>query len=177
MQKLRPEPMSDLCIIGKILRPYGLRGKVCVKPITSFVERFKKLRRVYVGPDPLNVEELFILKVDLRDKDVIIKFKDVKDRTQAELLAGRFIYIPENELVKLPEDTYYVHDLIGLKVFDTNGKKIGIIADVWLLPANDVYVVESKGREILIPAITDVVKHVDIKKRRMIIELIDGLIE
>ncbi|CUS99266.1 ribosome maturation factor RimM [Candidatus Chrysopegis kryptomonas] len=168
--------MGDLCIIGKILRPYGLRGQVCVKPITDFVERFKKLKRVYVGDNPVEVEEHQVVSSFLRDEDVILKFKGVNDRTSAESFSGKFIYIPEEELVPLPEDSFYVHDLIGLKVYDTNGNKIGVITDVWLLPANDVYVVESKGKEILIPAIKDVVKEVDLEKKMMIIELIEGLI-
>jgi len=70
-----------------------------------------------------------------------------------------------------------VHDLIGLKVCDVNGNKIGVITDVWLLPANDVYVVESKGKEILIPAISDVVKKVDLENKMVIIELMEGLID
>jgi 16S rRNA processing protein RimM len=169
--------MGDLCIIGKILRPYGLKGQVCVKPITDFVERFKKLRRVYVGDNPVEVDEHLVVGAFLRDEDIILKFKGVNDRTSAESFSGKFIYIPEEELMPLPEGSFYVHDLIGLKVFDTNGRKIGIIADVWLLPANDVYVVESKGKEILIPAIADVVKKIDLEKKVVIIEPIEGLIE
>ncbi|CUU06587.1 16S rRNA processing protein RimM [Candidatus Kryptobacter tengchongensis] len=169
--------MGDLCIIGKILRPYGLKGQVCVKPITDFIERFKKLKRVYIGDNPIEVDEYYIVSSFLRNEDVILKFKNVNDRTTAESFCGKFVYIPEEELIPLPEDSYYVHDLIGLKVFDTNGNKIGVITDVWLLPANDVYVVESKGKEILIPAISDVVKKVDLEKKMVIIELMEGLIE
>ena len=169
--------MSDLCIIGKITRAYGLGGKVCVKPITSFVERFEKLKRVYIGKDPINVTEVNVSKVTIRDKDIVVKFKGFEDRNKAESVVGMFIYIPEDELVELPEDSFYVHDLIGLKVFDTHGNKLGVISDVWLLPANDVYVVESKGKEILIPAIADVVKEVDLEKRRMVVELLEGLID
>lgn len=169
--------MSDLCIIGKILGPYGLKGFLRVKPITDFIERFKKLKRVYVGDNPIEVEELYVVDSFLRNEDVILKFKHVNDRNSAELLCGKFIYIPEEELVPLPEGFYYVHDLIGLKVFDVNGRKIGVITDVWLLPANDVYVVESKGKEILIPAISDVVKRIDLEKRMIVIEPMEGLIE
>ena len=127
--------MGDLCIIGKILGPYGLKGKVCVKPITDFVERFKKLKRVYIGDNPIEVEEHYVVSSFLRDDDVILQFRNVNDRTAAESFSGKFIYIPEEELVPLPEDSYYVHDLIGLKVCDVNGNKIGVITDVWLLPA------------------------------------------
>jgi len=169
--------MGDLCIIGKILGPYGLKGNVCVKPITDFVERFKKLKRVYIGDNPIEVEEHYVVSSFLRDDDVILQFRNVNDRTAAESFSGKFIYIPEEELVPLPEDSYYVHDLIGLKVCDVNGNKIGVITDVWLLPANDVYVVESKGKEILIPAISDVVKKVDLENKMVIIELMEGLID
>lgn len=169
--------MGDLCIIGKILGAYGLKGKVCVKPITDFVERFKKLNRVYIGDNPIEVEEHYVVNAFLRDNDVILQFKDVNDRTAAESFSGKFIYIPEEELVPLPEGSYYVHDLIGLKVYDVKGNKIGVITDVWLLPANDVYVVEAKGKEILIPAINDVVKKVDLENKMVIIEPMEGLID
>ncbi len=169
--------MGDLCIIGKILGPYGLKGQVCVKPITDFVERFKKLKRVYIGDNPVEVEEYYVVSSFLRHENVILKFKNVNDRTTAESFSGKFIYIPEEELVSLPDGFYYVHDLIGLKVYDVNGNKIGMITDVWLLPANDVYVVESKGKEVLIPAISDVVKKVDLEKKMVIIELMEGLID
>lgn len=169
--------MGDLCIIGKILRPYGLKGQICVKPITDFVNRFKKLKRVYVGDNPIEVEEHYIVSSFLHNEEVILKFKNINDRTAAELFSGKFIYIPEEELLPLPEGFYYVHDLIGLKVYDVNGRKIGVITDVWLLPANDVYVVESKGKEILIPAISEVVKKVDLENKMVIIEPMEGLIE
>ncbi|MEN3038865.1 MAG: ribosome maturation factor RimM [Candidatus Kryptonium sp.] len=169
--------MGDLCIIGKILRPYGLKGQICVKPITDFVNRFKKLKRVYVGDNPIEVEEHYIVSSSLRNEEIILKFKNINDRTTAESFSGKFIYIPEEELLPLPEGYYYVHDLIGLKVYDVNGKKIGIITDVWLLPANDVYVVESKGKEILIPAISEVVKKVDLENKMIIIDPMEGLIE
>ncbi|MCX7761563.1 MAG: ribosome maturation factor RimM [Candidatus Kryptonium sp.] len=169
--------MGDLCIIGKILRPYGLKGQICVKPITDFVNRFKKLKRVYVGDNPIEVEEHYIVSSFLHNEEVILKFKNINDRTAAESFSGKFIYIPEEELLPLPEGFYYVHDLIGLKVYDVNGRKIGVITDVWLLPANDVYVVESKGKEILIPAISEVVKKVDLENKMVIIEPMEGLIE
>ncbi|MCS7229078.1 MAG: ribosome maturation factor RimM [Candidatus Kryptonium sp.] len=169
--------MGDLCIIGKVLRPYGLKGQICVKPITDFVNRFKKLKRVYVGDNPIEVEEHYIVSSFLHNEEVILKFKNINDRTAAESFSGKFIYIPEEELLPLPEGFYYVHDLIGLKVYDVNGRKIGVITDVWLLPANDVYVVESKGKEILIPAISEVVKKVDLENKMVIIEPMEGLIE
>lgn len=94
--------MSDLCIIGKILGAYGLKGQVCVKPITDFVERFKKLKRVYVGDNPVEVEEYYVASSLLRHENVILKFKNVNDRTTAESFSGKFIYIPRKSSSHCP---------------------------------------------------------------------------
>ena len=85
--------------------------------------------------------------------------------------------IHRDECLELSEDTYYIFELIGLEVITTEGESIGFIEDVYDLPANDVYVVKEKAREILIPAVKEIVKKVDIEKREIVIEPIEGLLE
>ena len=113
-------------------------------------------------------------------KDVVIaKLKGVDDRTGAENLKESDVFITEEELRSLPEDTFYIRDLIGCVVKDQqSGQVIGTISDVFQNTAQDLYQVElEKGGQALIPAVEQFVKSVDINERIVIVDLIPGLVE
>lgn len=161
--------------IGKIVRAHGLRGEVSAAVLTEFPERFDTTEWVYVG----NETEATAYRLESyrwHQANVLLTLAGVTDRTQAEALRGQFVQIPLAEAVALPEGSYYLYQLIGLKVQTTGGEFLGTISDVMETGANDVYIVEQNGREILLPAIPNVVKSVDLAQRVMLVEVIDGLI-
>lgn len=171
----RNTAMSDEFIrIGKILKSQGHRGAVRVLPLTDFPERFQDMKQVRVKLQDGRVEYT-IEEIKPHGKFLTIKFKEIIDMDAAEKLRGGYLEVTRQELVPLDEDNYYIFDIVGLSVFDHAETFLGKVTDVLQTGANDVYVVETGGRPLLIPAIKQVVREIDLPGRRMLVELPEGL--
>ncbi len=164
--------------IGKIVNAVALRGEVKIYHYSDYKERFEDFDSIIVegrkGSKEYEIENIRY------QKDVVIaKLKGVDDRTGAENLKESDVFITEEELRSLPEDTFYIRDLIGCVVKDQqSGQVIGTISDVFQNTAQDLYQVElEKGGQALIPAVEQFVKSVDINERTVIVDLIPGLVE
>jgi 16S rRNA processing protein RimM len=168
---------NDLYLIGTISKSHGINGEVRVLPETSFIKRFNGLVYVFIGSNPSQTKRYSIEYVKIQGKWIILKLSGVSDCSAADALAGQRLYVTEDQVVELPKHTYFVHDVIGLSVFDEGGRHLGNIEDVMTLPANDVYVLRMEQREVLIPAIKSVVKEIDLKGRKMVIHALDGLLD
>ncbi|WKV09150.1 ribosome maturation factor RimM [Thermoanaerobacterium sp. CMT5567-10] len=166
--------MDDYLSVGKITSAYGVNGEVKVFPLTDHLDRFYDLDYVYIfeetGKASLNIESVRFIK-----NLVIVKFKEINDRNEAEKLRGKLIKITRDNAVKLDDDEYFIKDLLNMKVYTDDQKELGILKDVLKTGANDVYVVKTDDRDILIPAIKGVIKKVDIKERKMTVHLLEGL--
>ena len=163
-------------IVGKVLKPKGLKGELKVEIITSFPEHFQELAEVSVK-NGLEWQTYSLKAVRLGDRFAFIKLAGIDSIEQAEMLRNQFLYISEADLTYLDEDEFYVHDLIGLSVCDEQGNELGSIVDVESYNSNDVYVLEgTDGKEYLLPAAKDFVLAVDIKSKKMTIRLVEGLL-
>jgi 16S rRNA processing protein RimM len=169
------QPELRYLAIGRVIRAHGLRGEVSVAVLTDFPERFKTTEWVYLGNE-FEATPYRLQSFRWHKQNVLLTLEGVTNRTQAELLRGQLVQVPLEEAVLLPDGSYYLYQLIGLKVEDTSGKFLGTIKAVLETGANDVYVVEHEGQELLLPAIPDVVKNVDIAAGIMVVHLMDGLI-
>lgn len=164
-------------IIGKVLKPKGLKGELKVEIITSFPEHFLDLKEVNIKND-LNWKTYPVAAASLRDRFAFLKLKGIDSIKSAEALRNQFLYISEQDLTALAENEFYQHDLVGLQVFDEQDNLLGEIIDVESYAANDVYVLKDpQGKEHLLPAIEDVIRSVDIARGKMIICKLDGLME
>ena len=157
--------------MGRILAPWGIRGEVKVEVVTDFPERLAPQKVVYLNTRPLEIESCRPHKQHL-----VVKLATINRVEDAEKLRGQDLTIPRSELYPLPEGQYYTFQLIGLKVVTTEGETLGRITDIMATASNDVYIVEGERGEILIPAIEDVVKSIDLEKGKMVIEAIEGLL-
>jgi 16S rRNA processing protein RimM len=163
--------------VGLITTPHGLRGELKVELHTDFPERFAPGVVVYLGTDLVKTT---ITAARPHQGQYLLQFKGVDDRTQADALRGIWIFVPEEEAVDLDEDTYFVHDIIGLSVQTVSGELLGTVEQVLFTGANDVYVVATPGenrREILLPAIDEVIKKVDLDNGILVVELLPGLLD
>ena len=141
--------------------------------MTDFPDRFSRLQKVYLGPEAVP----FALKgVRLHKGAALLKLEGCHDRTAVEKLRGQLVQIPIEEAVPLEQDEYYEHQIVGLAVWTAGGDYLGTMDEVISTGSNDVYVVQSEGREILIPAIEDVVLEINLAQGRMVVELMEGLI-
>ncbi len=134
------------------------------------------LKQVKVKCPDGRVLELDIEKVAIQPQHILIKFRQISTREQADQLAGSEILIDRSQCLPLEKDSYYYFDLIGARVVTTKGEEIGVLEEIMDLPANDVYVVRKQTREVLIPAIAEVIKKVDIENAVIVIEPMDGLL-
>ncbi len=164
-------------LVGKVLKPRGLSGELKVSIITSFPNHFKQLQTLFIQNErqwlPYHIEQ-----VRFSDKFVYLRFAGIQTVEQAALLRNKELYIRAEHLQKLKEGEYYIHDLIGLPVFNEENQLLGSITDVENFGGNDVYELElTNGERHLIPAIRDVVKAIDIENKRMTIHVMEGLLE
>jgi len=159
-------------IIGRVRKPWGYRGQVKVEILTDFPQRFSPTQTVYVGDEdrPFTVES-----VQLRKSVVVLKLKGCESQGDAEAMRGKYLWIPLEEAMPLEEGAYYLHEIVGLKVWTTQGEYLGEVKDILFTAGNDVYVVQGDGGEILIPAISSVVKEVNRAEGKLVIEPMEGL--
>ncbi len=108
-------------------------------------------------------------------RGIRLSLEDVNSRNDAEELVGSFLFVSESDRVPLATGSYFVEELIGLRVIDEEGADVGMVKEVMKMPAQDVYVVELDGKEIMIPAVREFVLRVDIPQKVMVVKLLEGL--
>ena len=168
--------MYDYLQIGKIINTHGVTGEVKVIPLTDDPARFKKLKWVYIEKNN-SLEKINIKGVKFFKNTVIAKLEGIDDLEAAAKLKEHFILVDREHAVSLPEDTFFICDIIGAKVFDESGELLGELVNVLETGSNDVYVVKSPdNKEILIPALKSVVKSVSVKDGRIDVVLPEGLL-
>lgn len=165
--------------VGRIVGAHGLNGELRMELHTDFPERFAPGVELWMGADLA----LYTVTSAREHKGMILLCVDgVDDRDSAEALRGEWLFIPEDAAMALPEGEYWVHDIIGLAVVDESGAALGRVTDVLQTGANDVYIVApaenvNRGRELLIPAIAEVVQAVDVPGGLLTIRIVPGLID
>ena len=162
--------------IGQIVNTNGLKGVVKVNPFTDDISKFEDLKYVYIQLKN-ELKKVKIEQVRYNKNQVLVKLEGIDSIEEAEKYRNFYLKTEKESQEDLGEDTYYIVDLIGLDVYSDKNEYLGKIEDVFPTGSNDVYVVKDNlGKQILIPAIADVVKEVDLKNKKMIINLIPGLI-
>lgn len=167
----------SLIAIGKIIKAHGIRGDLVILPMTNNPARFKKLKNVFVGATQSSVRETSVSDVAVESRGVRLRLDVASDRTAAELLVGCLLFVDEKDAIRLPKGTYFVHDIIGLNAVDETGATIGVVKDVLKYPANDVYVLDKDGKEILLPAVKEFIRRIDLASGTMHVKLIEGMLD
>ena len=162
--------------VGRIINTHGIKGELKVFPLTDNLDRFDDLKVAYLGD---NKEKVEIEQVKYYKGLAIIKFKEFDNINQVMKFKDDFLYIDAEDKVELPEDHYFIFDIVDCNVYDTEGRKIGVVTDVLQYTSNDVYVVKDmeKNKEYLIPAVKKFVVDIDIENKKIIIDPIEGMIE
>ena len=162
--------------VGQIINTHGIKGELRIFPLTDDIKRFEKLDNIYMGDNKI---EYNIKGVKYVNNLVILKLEGLDNINDVLKYKQEYIYIDEEEKLELPEDHYFIFDIVGCKVFDLDDNEIGEIKDVITYSSNDVYVVKDKekNKEHLIPAKKQFVKSIDIEDKIIIIDPIEGMIE
>jgi 16S rRNA processing protein RimM len=165
-----------LIVIGKIVGCFGVKGYLKVLPATHSVERFTGLSSLCVGdPDgeflPAPVEDVIV-----RLPHVLIKLAAFPDRTEAEKAVGKFLFVEESQVAPPPPGSYFIHDIIGCEVRTAGGKMVGVVEDVYKLPAQDVWAIRTDHALVLFPVVKEFVERVDIGQKQIVIRPPEGLL-
>jgi 16S rRNA processing protein RimM len=178
-QSRRVQPASgtagdELLAVGLISRAHGVRGEVSVQPLSEVEARFQAGSVLLLGP--AGQKPLTVKSARPHRHRLLVKFEEVGDREAAESLRGRVLLVRKQDAPPLSPDRYWVHQVVGIEVVTESGRSLGKVREVLHNPANDVWLVEDCGREILIPALRDVVADVDPAARRAVIRETPGLL-
>lgn len=166
-------------LLGRVLRPHGIRGELRIEVITAYPERIVPSMSVYIGSDPQEAAAAVkyeVVKVRTHQQYLILQLVGIADRTAADRLRQQYVMIPLEDAIPLEEGEFYLYQVIGLPVYTVDDEYLGEVVEVLETGANDVYVIQGPRGEVLLPAIDECVIAVDIKTRKMTVNLMDGLL-
>ena len=166
-----PEPRY--LAIARISKPWGVRGEMKLEVLTGFPEKLDRLARVYVGPDAAPHQ---VARFRWHSGDLVLQLADVRDRDAADALRGQLVQVAREDAAPLEPGQYYEHQIVGLNVITTEGKELGQVVEVLTTGANDVYVVQGRRGEVLLPARVEVVRKIDLDAGTMTVTLLPGLL-
>lgn len=163
--------------VGRISKSVGLKGELSVVMLTDTAERFGKLKSVWIGTDEARAVKHAVLSVRATHSAVVLKLKGIESRTSADERRGQLLFVPPKDAVVPRKGSYFIHDIVGMSVVTESGEEVGTVQEVMQLPAHDVWVVAAGEKEILIPAIKEVIRSVDVERRTVVIRPLEGLLE
>lgn len=167
--------MEEYFEIGQIVNTNGLKGVIKVKPFTDDIKEFESFKSIYIQKKN-ELIEFKIEKVGYVKNMVLLKLQGIDDINEAEKYRNLYLKVERKTLPKLPENSYYIADLQGCDVVTGEGALLGKVDDIFSTGSNDVYVVKDElGKQILLPAIKEVIKEVDIPNKKIIVKLLEGL--
>ena len=167
--------MTDELEIGQIVNTFGIKGMVKVKPFSDRLERFFSLKKVYIKTTKKK-EEYEIEEVKEHKEMILIKFKGVDTQEEANLLRNSYLVVDRKDQEPLEEGTYYIVDMIGLEVYTDTKEFLGVLDEIFNTGSNDIYVVkDQQGKQILLPAIKEVIQEIDLEGKKIIVHLLPGL--
>ena len=155
---------DDLRTVGMITGMHGLQGALKLYPLSDFPERFSALETVFLKRGDLVIGQAHVKRVRFAAEQIYITLREVSSREDAEALRGAEICVRESERWILPENSFYVSDLIGCEVRGDDGTKIGILRNV-IGGSQDILEIAREKGEFLVPFVEDWVGHINLTER------------
>ena len=167
-----PDTPDDAVVVGRVIRSHGLDGSLRIQSLSDNPTRFQAGSTLTIAGQARTVASCH----HLPDGHALLRLEGLNDPYAARRLSGEWLIAPTESEPQLPEGEYYHYQLVGLTVITDRGENLGTIQEVLETGSNDVYVVTSdSGEEVLLPAIEQVVKEIDLASGEMLVHLIDGL--
>lgn len=159
-------------VIARVLAPHGVRGELKCAVLTDVPRRFATTKQVYLGP---HYDCFQVVRARLQGHNVLLQLDGITTREAAERWRNALVEVPATERAPLPRGSYYWQDVIGLAVVTDEGERLGRVREILQTGANDVYVVDTEPGELLLPAIKDVVRRVDVAGGELVVHLMEGM--
>jgi 16S rRNA processing protein RimM len=166
--------VPEYLTIARIATPHGIRGELKIRLETDFTERFRQPLTVYIGPQHLRHE---LQSYRPHKGHGILKLEGLDSRDEAEALRGLEIQVPIAEAMPLAPGQYYEYQLEGLAVSTEEGEDLGVVAEILQTGGNAVLIARGRRGEVLIPALRDVMREVDLEEGRLVVRLPRGLLD
>ena len=163
--------------VGIIRKAHGVRGEASIEPWTDSADRFEELKSVtLVSPDDALTRELRVESVRAHGERALMKFAGIDTPEEVQTLHNWTIEIPADQARALDEDEYFLHDLIGLTLFDAEGRQRGVVTDTYEGGGGILlHVKRADGKEFDVPFAADLCTEIDVAGRRMVVALPEGL--
>ena len=171
------EERKDLILIGHVIRPHGVTGLLRIVSYAQSRETFLEAGSVFLKTDKNELYEKEVDSIQPHRSLFLLRLSGLDSVEQAEAFRGAEILVPKDSLKKTDEDEFFWHELLGMEVYLTTGEYLGVVREILPTGSNDVYLVEHEGKEFLIPAIHQVVREIDVSRKRMIVLPIKGLLD
>ena len=174
MSGVSPE---DLVLVGSVLRPHGVKGLLRIRSYAQSEKTFLNAGTVFLKTHLGETREHGVLSVSPHQRIFLLKLKGLGSLEEAETYRGAAIFVKRGSLSRESDEEYFWHEIIGLQVYLKSGEYLGTIREVFPTGSNDVFVLREGSAEILIPATHDVVREIDLERKRMIIDAMEGMLE
>jgi len=170
-----PKDEPVFVIIGKFRRPHGIRGEIVMTVLTDFPELVKPGQRIFAGEQH---QPYVINSTRWHGDDMLVSLVELPDRTAVEIFRNIMVYMKGDNVPELPKGDFYTHQLVGMEVITDQGLVLGRLKEIIITGANDVYLIEpAEGKDILIPAIDQVVLDINQEERKILVHIIPGLLD
>lgn len=166
---------DDLLEIGEIVRPHGVKGRIKAKSYLVSKDVIDQLDEVFIRRSEEQAVRFRIKTLQAVRKTLLLEMEGVEDADAAARLVGCQILVSPDKLAKLPDDEYYWHELVGLQVITETAQNLGTIASIIPGENHDVYICAGHEREIMLPAVGEVIRKVDVAAGVMVVRLLKGL--
>lgn len=169
--------MKDYYYLGKITKKYSFKGEVLLKIDTDQPGYYKKIKSLFIyKKDKLNLHKIDVIRFH-KDKVLRIKFHDINSELEANSIVNCEIYLPLNSLPILKGNKFYYHDVINYLVVDENFGEVGKIKNIKENISQDLFVIDYKSNDVLIPIHDEFIINVDRDKKQIIVKTPEGLID
>jgi 16S rRNA processing protein RimM len=159
-------------ILGRVVKPYGLRGEVKMACFADSWGPFRALSRVWVGPSEGPFQPLRLERAREQERAVVLKLAGVETPEAAAGLVGHEVTVPRADAPSLPDGVFYHYDILGLEVVEGE-RSLGVVREILEMPAHDVYVVQGPLGEWMLPATRAHIRRIDLVTGR--IEISPGM--
>lgn len=164
----------DFVTVGRIQRPFGVKGEVKVRPLSDVPDRLETLSKVSLVAKDGKTMDTSVTGVRRAGSEFIVRFAGLTTPEAAKLWCGGLIQVTRETVPAPPVGHYYECDLVGLIIQNDRGQRIGIVEEIWELPAHHVFVIRDGEEETLVPAVREWVTRVDLEKRLITVRMMDS---
>lgn len=172
---MQPNTAWPVVVVARILKPHGLRGEVVLESFTDVKGRIETTPAFLLIERGVPLRELRVESRRFFRGRHVLRFQGIETLTEAEKIRGMELAVPESEIGALPQDHYFLHQLVGLKARLKDGRELGVVKRVIITGGVDVLEIGERG-EHLVPFTAEICVEVNIREKCLTIDPPEGLL-